>query len=320
MASSLTMPAPTTDPPSRTDPLATDPLLPPEIEKRIFEVAALSSPKSVPALLLVARRVKIWIEPVLFHVLSLYGPGRTGKTPNCQLFQYPILSQLFESRPPSFFHDHVRHVQFTAAQTPDIICKVLSLCDATNSLSATCLAGSPTLSLLSILGALPLKRLSTVFALLFSGQPIIDFSHALFSDLSHLSLWTGATATLRDGLGSRRCPCSPTSPSETTSPPTPSANLPWSSASCSKCWWLCAQASPTSMPRSSDGRNSPRIRDLWCSWSRMRTGTLIGRRVRGAERIIGFGRRHSLKNGDRGRLQSILCALPFTSCLAGLED
>ena len=38
----------------------TEPRLPVELERKVFELAAHSRPKSIPTLLLVAHRVKIW--------------------------------------------------------------------------------------------------------------------------------------------------------------------------------------------------------------------------------------------------------------------
>ncbi|KAJ6459045.1 hypothetical protein C8R45DRAFT_1031331 [Mycena sanguinolenta] len=45
--------------------------LPPELENMIFEIAALARPKQIPTLMLVARRVKCWVEPLLYRVVLL---------------------------------------------------------------------------------------------------------------------------------------------------------------------------------------------------------------------------------------------------------
>ncbi|KAJ7863290.1 hypothetical protein B0H14DRAFT_3444159 [Mycena olivaceomarginata] len=44
--------------------------LPVELEREIFETAALSDPRSILTLILVAHRVKVWIEPLLYRVVS----------------------------------------------------------------------------------------------------------------------------------------------------------------------------------------------------------------------------------------------------------
>ncbi|KAF7367202.1 hypothetical protein MSAN_00980500 [Mycena sanguinolenta] len=48
-----------------------DPRLPPELERGIFEIAALARPAAIPVLMLVARRVRIWVEPLLYRVVFL---------------------------------------------------------------------------------------------------------------------------------------------------------------------------------------------------------------------------------------------------------
>ncbi|KAJ7642187.1 hypothetical protein FB45DRAFT_366137 [Roridomyces roridus] len=47
--------------------------LPLELEREIFEQAAYTDPLCVPSLMLVAWRVKIWVEPFLYRVLMLMG-------------------------------------------------------------------------------------------------------------------------------------------------------------------------------------------------------------------------------------------------------
>ncbi|KAJ6505111.1 hypothetical protein C8R45DRAFT_544408 [Mycena sanguinolenta] len=48
-----------------------EPTLPPELERRIFEIAALACPVRIPTLMLVARRVKFLVEPLLYRVVFL---------------------------------------------------------------------------------------------------------------------------------------------------------------------------------------------------------------------------------------------------------
>ncbi|KAJ7121829.1 hypothetical protein C8R43DRAFT_1136349 [Mycena crocata] len=47
------------------------PVLPVELEREIFEIAAHSRPRSVPTLVLVASRVKVWVEPFLYRTIFL---------------------------------------------------------------------------------------------------------------------------------------------------------------------------------------------------------------------------------------------------------
>ncbi|KAJ6505114.1 hypothetical protein C8R45DRAFT_894504 [Mycena sanguinolenta] len=48
-----------------------DPRLPLELERRIFEIAALACPTRIPTVMLVARRVKFWVEPLLYRAVFL---------------------------------------------------------------------------------------------------------------------------------------------------------------------------------------------------------------------------------------------------------
>ncbi|KAF7368012.1 hypothetical protein MSAN_00867000 [Mycena sanguinolenta] len=52
----------------------TEPRLPPELEHKIFQMVALARPKCIPSLMLVARRVKFWVEPLLYRVVFLDTP------------------------------------------------------------------------------------------------------------------------------------------------------------------------------------------------------------------------------------------------------
>ncbi|KAJ6495176.1 hypothetical protein C8R45DRAFT_986295 [Mycena sanguinolenta] len=47
------------------------PRLPRELEHRAFQIAALAHPRRIPILMLVARRVKVWIEPLMYRVVFL---------------------------------------------------------------------------------------------------------------------------------------------------------------------------------------------------------------------------------------------------------
>ncbi|KAF7368110.1 hypothetical protein MSAN_00877200 [Mycena sanguinolenta] len=52
-----------------------DPRLPPELELRIFRIAALARPTSIPTFMLVARRIKCWVESLLYRVVFLSDAG-----------------------------------------------------------------------------------------------------------------------------------------------------------------------------------------------------------------------------------------------------
>ncbi|KAJ6542550.1 hypothetical protein B0H10DRAFT_1970496 [Mycena sp. CBHHK59/15] len=167
-----------------------DPTLPPELERQIFEIAAFLHPESMPALLGVARRVKIWIEPLLYEVLCIsLDDDQTERMFQQQpVLQHPLdaIHSLIKSRPSSFFHDHVRHISFWdyGLYPADDIIEILAVCDATVNLTLLSVTGGP--ELLSLLGALQLQRLTVAFNLLF---PALDFAHPLFAQITHLDVY-----------------------------------------------------------------------------------------------------------------------------------
>ncbi|KAJ6495187.1 hypothetical protein C8R45DRAFT_164190 [Mycena sanguinolenta] len=86
-----------------------EPRLPPELEHRIFQIAALARPVGIPALMLVARRVKIWVEPILYRVVFLNGPTVIYKK-DLRDLGLPIFTvDALEERSPNSF-GHVRHL------------------------------------------------------------------------------------------------------------------------------------------------------------------------------------------------------------------
>ncbi|KAK7038503.1 hypothetical protein R3P38DRAFT_2906271, partial [Favolaschia claudopus] len=78
----------------------TQPSFPPELEREIFETTAVRDPNCIPTLLLVCRRAKIWIHPLLYRVLSLSSPEAEGG---------PTFLA-FNSQSPTFLRNVVRHI------------------------------------------------------------------------------------------------------------------------------------------------------------------------------------------------------------------
>ncbi|KAJ7705402.1 hypothetical protein B0H17DRAFT_1037849 [Mycena rosella] len=74
--------------------MATEPIFPPELEREIFEAAALMHPNSIPSL---SHRVHIWIEPFLYIVI------RIDIVPMADAVRR-------ETKPASFFQESVRHL------------------------------------------------------------------------------------------------------------------------------------------------------------------------------------------------------------------
>ncbi|KAF7341881.1 hypothetical protein MSAN_02043700 [Mycena sanguinolenta] len=89
-----------------------EPHLPPELECRIFEIAALASTPNIPKLMLVARRVKHWVEPLLYRVLVLSSMRRYSEH---QLFGFPVITpstllRIIAANPPHFLQNAVKRI------------------------------------------------------------------------------------------------------------------------------------------------------------------------------------------------------------------
>ncbi|KAJ7443899.1 hypothetical protein B0H11DRAFT_452304 [Mycena galericulata] len=82
--------------------------VPPELERQIFEISALSRPRAIPRLMLAAWRVKEWVEPLLYRTIVLkYGP----RADHYPAFTVDILLTSIRSK-PAFFRDAVRNLLF----------------------------------------------------------------------------------------------------------------------------------------------------------------------------------------------------------------
>ncbi|KAJ7438560.1 hypothetical protein B0H11DRAFT_1633415, partial [Mycena galericulata] len=171
------------------------PILPVELEKEIFEIAAYSRPLCIPKLMLVAWRVKIWVEPLLYCIVVLLGDlellclDAMGGYP----YEDDVDFSRIRSTPASVFKNSVRHVclhQVSYQVAAFILSASSSLEDLWIILDAA------NASLLPIIGPLPLKRLYCRLEDLFTPNTQIDFTHPLFSHLTHLELFAGSNVVL----------------------------------------------------------------------------------------------------------------------------
>ncbi|KAJ7656823.1 hypothetical protein DFH06DRAFT_1198679 [Mycena polygramma] len=145
------------------------PYLPLELERHIFELCALSRPVGIPILMLVAWRVKKWVEPLLYRCLTVgYTQSMKG---------YPFLA----CRP--FLDNAIRYLR-----------TVLSVCTGVENLSLAC--DSDDFAAYEILEAvapaLPLRHLYADPRTLFS---VLPSKNTLFSRITHLEV-----TSLSDGI------------------------------------------------------------------------------------------------------------------------
>ncbi|KAJ7435864.1 hypothetical protein FB451DRAFT_1571296 [Mycena latifolia] len=159
----------------------TDPVFPPELEQEIFETTALMHPGTMPALLRVARRIHIWIEPLLYAVVRV-----NSHPPHYDMAQ-AVLRASKSSRTRTLFR-FVRHLflETPSIWDPEATREVLKLCTSLMDFASN-ISLDPTL--LPVLGELRLRTLSTACSDLFGGPHLVDFKHPAFAGLTHLDLF-----------------------------------------------------------------------------------------------------------------------------------
>ncbi|KAJ6498385.1 hypothetical protein C8R47DRAFT_1212084 [Mycena vitilis] len=163
------------------------PFLPTELERAIFETTAMLHPLMIPALLRVARRVLIWIEPLLYRTVIL-----KEATDSARAF-------FSSTKPAEFFHSTVRRlavrpsVHFTAAEARQL----LGLCKGAVDL-IWCIT-LPYHPLLEILPQMRVQRLGADLRNLFGGP--IDAKHPFFASLTHLHLFESDRTAIHQFCG-----------------------------------------------------------------------------------------------------------------------
>ncbi|KAJ7923997.1 hypothetical protein B0H13DRAFT_1978971 [Mycena leptocephala] len=153
--------------------MSTEPVLPAELEREVFETAALIYPQTIPPLLRVARRVHIWIEPLLYQVVRVVSTNRD------------MVLTLLNSKPPEFWHA-VRHLGLEDGCSLEEGRQLLSLCKNVINFSSDYFFTYP--SLLPILAQMHIEKLSLTLHELFGAKPI-DLTHTLFQSLTHIDMF-----------------------------------------------------------------------------------------------------------------------------------
>ncbi|KAJ7858675.1 hypothetical protein B0H14DRAFT_3447137 [Mycena olivaceomarginata] len=146
------------------------PTLPGELEREIFELCALSRPVCIPKLMLVAQRVKEWVEPLLYRAIILGHPTQITGLPSFT----DMSSVIRRLEPPVSFSSAVRHLILFP---PLDVKAMLVLCTNVESLWLFEIDAP----LIPLVRALPLKRLTTD---LYWSLP----SPNIFPHLTHLHL------------------------------------------------------------------------------------------------------------------------------------
>ncbi|KAJ7645162.1 hypothetical protein DFH06DRAFT_595258 [Mycena polygramma] len=169
-----------------------NPYLPVDLERDIFEACAISRPVGIPTLMLVAWRVKEWLEPLLYRSISV---GYTDSMKGNPMVSWETLLAILRSKPPLFFAQSVRHLNmFLPHPKPEAVYRlstVLSVCTAVENLGIS--YHSEEYEVYDLLEAvapnLPLRRLNLYGDLLtlYRATPVL-------SNITHLEVFSLAIA------------------------------------------------------------------------------------------------------------------------------
>ncbi|KAJ7077646.1 hypothetical protein B0H15DRAFT_954937 [Mycena belliarum] len=160
------------------------PALPPELEREVFETTALMYPGAIPTLLRVARRVFIWVEPLLYRVVRV-----SDQVVHSDSMAAALLSAA-RSAPPGGSLRGVRHLLCAESEswTLEDAKDVLKHCAELTDLSLITSSIPLDATILPVLEGLRIHRLAAHLAEMFSGTHSIDLSHPAFSSITHLDI------------------------------------------------------------------------------------------------------------------------------------
>ncbi|KAJ6585702.1 hypothetical protein B0H19DRAFT_1110536 [Mycena capillaripes] len=157
--------------------------LPAELEMQIFTLAASLHPRSIPTLVLVAQRVKLWTEPLLYRAFVVFYDESFGNS--CPLRRtYDVFRQMLQSKPAAAA-EHVRNLCIASVIPAPELEEIFSTCSSTSTLAMIFSELVP--ELLPAVARMPLQRLSVLLQSMF-GEASTDFGHPIFSRLTHLDI------------------------------------------------------------------------------------------------------------------------------------
>ncbi|KAF7299797.1 hypothetical protein HMN09_00985800 [Mycena chlorophos] len=152
----------------------------PEIERSIFQFAALADFARIPLLQLVARRVNIWLKPLLYRVLCVSKRGTPSQLPSLITSEAPFLAKSV----------HYLYLDTTTDLwlSPTQVEALLAACTGVTTLVLRNDELSPTY--LPLLADMPhLRRLAVSLSTLFRiALHRIDPGHEIFVNITHLEI------------------------------------------------------------------------------------------------------------------------------------
>ncbi|KAJ7023149.1 hypothetical protein C8F04DRAFT_1240318 [Mycena alexandri] len=161
---------------------SSDPRLPPELEWLVFEQAALSRPTGIPGLMLIAWRVKNWLEPLLYRII-IVGPA-LPPLGGFRTLTTDRLREIMATKPPSFFQDSVKHLYLRASGWDTGVDEILTTCCRLTSLFVQF---RPAKHIYVLNTQQCLRRLAVSIEQAFENHPA-DLPHPFFRNVTHLEV------------------------------------------------------------------------------------------------------------------------------------
>ncbi|KAJ7136381.1 hypothetical protein C8R43DRAFT_1239019 [Mycena crocata] len=136
--------------------------------------------------MLVAWRVKRWVEPLLYRTVTLPSDSHRGdredKVKGIPIHHREVITDLIQTRPPEFLGQSVRNLLMCYRRGVDNR-PILSAC---HNIENLWIASDNLHDLLPILQGLPLTHLHCDLSKLFGSKEKIHFTHPVFSQITHL--------------------------------------------------------------------------------------------------------------------------------------
>ncbi|KAJ7119930.1 hypothetical protein C8R43DRAFT_1241712 [Mycena crocata] len=173
---------------STNGPQIPQPTFPVDLEREIFEMAAHTRSVPIPTLMLVAWRMREWLEPLLYRTITLPRLGiQDGeeKVDGYPLFNDHTLEKMLASKPSEFLGRSVKNLCLNGVSV-DIAISMLSACVGVKNLW---ISSEQLEECLPLVAQLPLTRLYCDVELLFGWRRHIDFTHPMFRRITHLELF-----------------------------------------------------------------------------------------------------------------------------------
>ncbi|KAF7358463.1 hypothetical protein MVEN_00896800 [Mycena venus] len=156
------------------------PRLPPELECKIFTITSLSRPTTIPKLMLIAWRVKSWVEPLLYRVILLrHRLGSIHQILGFPTFTAEILDRVIQDKTPAFLQESARHLFLDGSSHPSSLATVLTACNGVTNLFV--LSSRP--KFLPSLAALRCVR-----HLFINVEALVNAPNTLLRSVTHLEL------------------------------------------------------------------------------------------------------------------------------------